>query len=211
MALARALAVEPKVLLLDEPFGALDAKVRKELRRWLRRLHEEIHVTSIFVTHDQEEALELADRVVIMSNGRIEQTGTPEEVYEQPANSFVFRFLGSVNAIPARVAGGSVSIGDSRFIAGQGQADETDGTAFVRPHELEVIDGLPNGPVLTGQIRHIQPVGSVVRLEVLTPDNADALEVELTRERYGQLRLAVGKTISLRPRRLQVFPPDYSI
>ena len=211
VALARALAVEPRVLLLDEPFGALDAQVRKELRSWLRRLHDEIHVTSIFVTHDQEEALELADRVVIMSNGRIEQTGTPEEVYEQPANSFVFRFLGSVNAIPARVAGGSVRIGASEFTAGQGQADEPEGMAFVRPHELEVIQGPTHEPVLTGKVRHIQPVGSIVRLEVLTPDSADALEVELTRERYGQLQLKVGTTISLRPRRLQVFPPDYSI
>jgi sulfate/thiosulfate transport system ATP-binding protein len=211
VALARALAVEPKVLLLDEPFGALDAKVRKELRSWLRRLHDEIHVTSIFVTHDQEEALELADRVVIMSNGRIEQTGTPEEVYEQPANSFVFRFLGSVNAIPARVADGLVEIGTARFTAGQDQADEPAGVAFVRPHELEVVPEPAHAPVLTGTIRHIQPVGSVVRLEVLSPDSVDALEVEITRERYGQLQLKVGKTISLRPRRLQVFPPDYSI
>jgi sulfate transport system ATP-binding protein len=211
VALARALAVEPKVLLLDEPFGALDAKVRKELRRWLRRLHEEIHVTSIFVTHDQDEALELADRVVIMSNGRIEQTGTPEEVYERPANPFVFRFLGSVNAIPASAAGGSIHIGDAAFTAERKQADEPEGMAFVRPHEFEVIDGPPNGPVLTGKIRHIQPVGSVVRLEVLSHDCLDALEVELTRERYSQLELAVGNSVSLRPRRLQVFPPDYSI
>src|SRR5471032_3503474 len=134
VALARALAVEPKVLLLDEPFGALDAKVRKELRRWLRRLHDDLHVTSIFVTHDQEEALEVADQVVLMNKGNVEQIGAPQEVYDRPASPFVFEFLGDVNLFSGRVREGTVTIGDTKFSLGEntGEAD-TAAVAFVRP------------------------------------------------------------------------------
>src|SRR5215472_13006595 len=136
VALARALAVEPKVLLLDEPFGALDAKVRKELRRWLRQLHDEIHITTLFVTHDQEEALEVADRVAILHDGRIEQIGTPEEIYDHPASPFVYDFLGRVNMFSDRVKDGAVLIGGTEFAApGTSGEPDTDAIAFVRPHD----------------------------------------------------------------------------
>src|ERR1039457_5226595 len=137
VALARALAVEPKVLLLDEPFGALDAKVRKELRRWLRNLHDEIHITTLFVTHDQEEALEVADRVAILRDGRIEQIGTPEEIYDHPASPFVYDFLGNVNLFSGRVREGTVIIGETEFAVEEtvGGTD-TDAVAFVRPHDI---------------------------------------------------------------------------
>ena len=139
VALARALAVKPKVLLLDEPFGALDAKVRKELRRWLRRLHEEVHVTSVFVTHDQEEALEVSDRVVIMNEGRIEQSGTPEEVYDRPATPFVYGFLGDVNLFHGRINQGRVDIGVSKLDAPEWpDAHDQAGLAYVRTYEVEL-------------------------------------------------------------------------
>src|SRR5690606_36995176 len=148
IALARALAVEPRVLLLDEPFGALDAKVRKELRRWLRRLHDDLHITSIFVTHDQEEALEVADSVVLMHQGRIEQIGTPAEVYKHPATPFVYGFLGSVNLFHGRVDGGTVRVGEDTVPhEGSGFANGADVYAFARPHELRI---LINGDATAG-------------------------------------------------------------
>jgi sulfate transport system ATP-binding protein len=140
IALARALAVEPRVLLLDEPFGALDAKVRKELRRWLRRLHDELHITSIFVTHDQEEALEVADRVVLMDHGKVEQVGTPEEVYRHPASPFVYGFLGSVNLFHGRVENEAVHVGGERLSADKVALDAgSEVVAFARPHELNIV------------------------------------------------------------------------
>ncbi|MEY3285430.1 MAG: hypothetical protein RL500_160, partial [Pseudomonadota bacterium] len=146
IALARALAVEPQVLLLDEPFGALDAKVRKELRRWLRRLHDEVHVTSVFVTHDQDEAMEVADRVVVMNQGRIEQQGSPDEVYDHPANPFVLQFLGDVNLFHGRVGHIGMSGGDAEV-------------SFVRPHELEVVAeaGPETWPVTLSQTLTVGP------------------------------------------------------
>ena len=184
VALARALAIEPRVLLLDEPFGALDAKVRQELRRWLRRLHDEIQVTSVFVTHDQEEALEVADRVVIMNDGRIEQIGTPEEVYDNPANSFVCRFLGSVNLFRGRV--------DNNVVG------------YVRPHDIEVERHADDG-ALEAVVRHVQVVGPVVHVDLLRKDTGDALEAQLTKEHYHRLRLEIGERVFVRPRHLQVF------
>ncbi|HAM73758.1 MAG TPA: sulfate ABC transporter ATP-binding protein, partial [Verrucomicrobiales bacterium] len=147
VALARALAVEPKVLLLDEPFGALDAKVRKELRRWLRELHNQMHVTSIFVTHDQEEALEVADRVVVMNHGRIEQIGRPHEVYDNPANPFVFNFLGNVNLFRGRIDAGALTVGESRFPLRGTEAGvkDAEATLYFRPHDVTVTT-LPTGP-----------------------------------------------------------------
>src|SRR5690554_6513772 len=140
IALARALAVEPRVLLLDEPFGALDAQVRKDLRRWLRRLHDEIHVTSVFVTHDQEEALEVADRIVIMNRGNIEQIGTPEEVYDHPATPFVYQFLGQVNLFHGRVARGKAHIGALEIpVPEHAETEDSAAIAYVRPHEWEVL------------------------------------------------------------------------
>src|SRR6185503_15435191 len=145
IALARALAAQPKVLLLDEPFGALDAKVRKELRQWLRKLHDEIHVTSVFVTHDQEEAFEVSDRVVVMNRGRVEQQGSPEEVFEHPANAFVMDFLGNVNVFHGRVEGGRAMLGDVAVTDLSDQHEEGRSVAaYVRPHELE-IDRRPRG------------------------------------------------------------------
>src|SRR5687767_5647112 len=139
IALARALAVEPKVLLLDEPFGALDARVRKELRAWLRRLHDDIHITSVFVTHDQEEALEVADRVVVMNEGRIEQIGTPDEVYERPASPFVYEFLGKVNLFHGRLHRGRAWIGGVEIDAPEHtEAEELAAIAYVRPHDIEI-------------------------------------------------------------------------
>ena len=151
VALARALAVKPKVLLLDEPFGALDAKVRKELRRWLRRLHEEVHVTSVFVTHDQEEALEVSDRVVIMNEGRIEQSGTPEEVYERPATPFVYGFLGDVNLFHGRIHQGRVNIGESELDAPEwADAQDQAGVAYVRTYDVELAPVPSSGIVTRG-------------------------------------------------------------
>ena len=140
VALARALAIEPRVLLLDEPFGALDAKVRKELRRWLRRLHDEMGLTSVFVTHDQEEALELADRVVVMSNGQIEQVGTPEEVYDHPATPFVYEFLGHVNRLPCTVARGRARVWNQEFGVDTAPVEQIErGLAYVRPEDIEIV------------------------------------------------------------------------
>jgi sulfate transport system ATP-binding protein len=193
IALARALAVEPKVLLLDEPFGALDAKVRKELRRWLRRLHDEVHVTSVFVTHDQEEAMEVADRVVVMNHGRIEQQGTPDQVYDHPATPFVLQFLGDVNLFHGRI--------------GQGQIDEGD-VSYVRPHELEVVaEADPDTwPVTLSQTL---TVGPNTRIEFKRDGAEGFVDVELPRAAYVALRERVpldpGARVHLRPRRITRF------
>jgi sulfate transport system ATP-binding protein len=165
VALARALAVEPEVLLLDEPFGSLDAKVRKELRRWLRRLHEEIHVTSVFVTHDQEEALEVADRVVVMNEGRVEQIGTPAEVYDRPASPFVQSFVGDVNLFHGRL---------------------------VRPHDVVLSRTNAGNGAIPVTVRHIRPSGAVVRLELDRVDEPQTIEAEVARERFLELALHEG-------------------
>ena len=183
IALARALAVEPKVLLLDEPFGALDANVRRELRRWLRRLHDEIHLTSVFVTHDQEEAIELADRVVIINHGIIEQDGTVDEVVEHPATAFVMNFFGTVNVFP----------------------DQGGRATYVRPHEVELsrTPGGPNGSV-PGTVDDIRPAGAVVRLVLLTAEGAP-IHVEMTRDRFGALALHKGELLHAAPSQLRSF------
>ncbi len=168
MALARALAVEPSVLLLDEPFGALDAKVRKELRDWLRRLHDEVHVTTVFVTHDQEEALEVADRIVVINNGRIEQIGTPDELYDQPANDFVMSFLGPVTQLNGHL---------------------------VRPHDIEVFAGDP-GEATQGQVVRISRVGFEVRVEVAAGNQT--VLITQTRPQFASLNVAEGSAVWLR-------------
>jgi sulfate transport system ATP-binding protein len=213
VALARALAVQPRVLLLDEPFGALDAKVRQELRRWLRRLHDDLHITSVFVTHDQEEALEVADRVVVMNQGRIEQDGTPEEVYEHPANPFVFNFLGSVNLFHGRVHDGEATMGPLAVSAPEhaGSLDRP-AVGYVRPHDLEVVRHKNGGTSIAAAVRHISPVGPVIRLELQRADTGDLIEAELTRERYRELELRTGENVFVKPRKLKVFvDEDYSI
>ncbi len=164
VALARALAAEPKVLLLDEPFGALDAKVRQELRQWLRRLHDEIHVTSVFVTHDQEEAFEVADRVVIMNKGRIEQVGSPAEIFEHPANAFVMDFLGNVNVFHGSVQGDRAAIDTLQVAFPMSGQQSGDAKAFVRSHELEIQRERNGRPALKAHVVHINPARPVVKV-----------------------------------------------
>jgi sulfate transport system ATP-binding protein len=196
IALARALAVEPKVLLLDEPFGALDAKVRKELRRWLRRLHDEMHVTSVFVTHDQEEAMEVADRIVVMNEGRIEQQGAPDQVYDHPASPFVLQFLGDVNLFHGRLG----------HAPGGSTAPEE--VSYVRPHELEIVAeaGDEAWPVTLSQTL---TVGPNTRLEFRRDADGSYVDVELPRAEYvalrERLRLEPGRQVHLRPRRVTRF------
>ena len=190
IALARALAVEPKVLLLDEPFGALDAKVRKELRRWLRRLHDELHVTSIFVTHDQEEALEVADRVVVINQGQIEQVGTPQDVWEHPASPFVHGFLGDVNLIP--------------------------GVGYVRPYDLDVQRYAPGSQGIVVQLDRAITVGPLTRLELLPVDDIQPpgnphrdpiIEAQIPAQQFRDLGLKEGETLVVTPRRARLFEP----
>jgi sulfate transport system ATP-binding protein len=205
IALARALAVEPKVLLLDEPFGALDAKVRAELRRWLRRLHDEIHVTSVFVTHDQEEALEVADKIVVMNKGRIEQQGSPEQVYDNPANPFVYEFLGNVNLFHARIKQGKAEIGQLSVASPEfSDEQEESGFAYVRPHEIDLLLK-PADEALEAKVDLITIVGPNVRLELLAKDSQQLIYVELARDRFKQLGLSVGQQAWVKPRYTKVF------
>jgi sulfate transport system ATP-binding protein len=211
VALARALAIEPKVLLLDEPFGALDAKVRQELRQWLRRLHDEIHMTSVFVTHDQEEAFEVSDRVAVMQRGRLEQVGTPQEVFEKPANRFVIDFLGNVNVFHGRVEDGRARWRDFQFdLPDSEQAEGAPVAVYVRPHELE-IERYSNGvPSLRGRVERINAAGPVAKVSVSADFGID-LNVELPSERYAELQLVRGDTVYVSPRRARVFTPEYVI
>jgi sulfate transport system ATP-binding protein len=200
IALARALAVEPRVLLLDEPFGALDAKVRKDLRRWLRRLHDEMHTTSVFVTHDQEEAMEVADRVVVMNEGRIEQVGAPDEVYDRPATPFVLQFLGDVNLFHGRLG------------HAPGGATAAEEVSYVRPHELQVLAQPEEGSV-RATLSQSLTVGPNTRLE-FQRDDGSYVDVELTRAEYQRLRerlgLEPGSALHLKPRRVTRFVEDAS-
>jgi len=208
IALARALAVEPKVLLLDEPFGALDAKVRKELRRWLRRLHDELHVTSIFVTHDQEEALEVADRIVLMNKGNIEQVGSPADVYNQPASPFVYGFLGNVNLFRGRVHEGVLEADGVTFDAPEhGGAKDAKGTGFVRPHDIEIDRYLPDidSDGIVAVIRRAHAIGPLAQLDLQREDNGDLLEAVVPSERYAELGVAEGDRLVVRPKRLRIF------
>ena len=204
VALARALAVEPRVLLLDEPFGALDTKVRKELRRWLRRLHDEVHISSVFVTHDQEEALEVADRVVVMNHGRIEQIGTPDEVYSSPASPFVYRFLGNVNVFHNRLHGAWAKIARDVPEA-PGEHGQT--LAFVRPHDID-IESTPCEGGIEATVQDTHAIGPLVRVELAQA--AGPVEVELTRERADALRLQKEQHVWLKPRQVKLFnvPPE---
>ena len=208
IALARSLAVEPRVLLLDEPFGALDAKVRKDLRRWLRQLHDDIHLTSVFVTHDQEEALEVSDRVVVMNRGVIEQVGRPEEIYEHPASPFVTQFLGDVNLFHGRVGANHVEIGDyAHPLDGQAPAGKGEASVYIRPHDLE-ISREAGQALAAGTIEHIHSVGPIVRVELRRQGSGELIDAALTRDDYQQLRLALGDTVYVRPRKLAVFLDD---
>lgn len=217
IALARALAVEPKVLLLDEPFGALDAKVRKELRRWLRRLHDDLHVTSIFVTHDQEEALEVADRVVLMNRGQVEQIGSPQAVWDHPASPFVYGFLGDVNLFHGRAHAGEMHIGDPEQglrLASPEHADANDAKAFayVRPHDLDVqpyVQGTGQSGLVAKLLRAVV-VGPIARLELQPLDttatgSTEVIEAHLGAQEYAARPLREGDVVVLTPRKARVF------
>ncbi len=223
IALARALAVEPQVLLLDEPFGALDAKVRKELRRWLRRLHDELHVTSIFVTHDQEEALEVADRVVVINKGQIEQVGTPQEVWEHPASPFVYGFLGDVNLFHGRAHEGEVHL-DGMQLQSPEHAGVQNARAFayVRPHDLDVQRYSPGQDLDEGgrtrglvvQLARAIVVGPIARLELIPAedtkpsDNSNKdpiIEAQIPAQQFRDLGFREGETLVVTPRRARVF------
>lgn len=205
IALARALAVEPKVLLLDEPFGALDAKVRKDLRRWLRRLHDELHVTSVFVTHDQEEALEVADRVVVLNAGQVEQIGSPTEVYDHPATPFVYEFLGDVNLFHGRVHDGHANIGDAQVLLPEGAARQDAAIFYVRPHEIDILRENPNGGSIAAKVFDVRPLGATVWVELERRDGQGIVEVEMVRDRYTDMKLQPGEPVYLQPRRIRVF------
>jgi sulfate transport system ATP-binding protein len=219
VALARALAARPRVLLLDEPFGALDARVRKELRGWLRRLHDEIHVTSVFVTHDQEEALELADRIVVMSEGRIEQVGTPEEVYHHPVNPFVMKFLGQVNLFHGRIEEGELVLGKSDLLAQQGQKAEAGApqkpiVGYVRPHELDIVRLLNGEPGMPARVLRINAAGHQVQIEAFLVGEERSIEVILSQERHNELGLKPGEDVFVKAKKVKVFqetPLDYTI
>ena len=212
VALARALAAEPKVLLLDEPFGALDAKVRQELRQWLRRLHDEIHVTSVFVTHDQEEAFEVADRVVIMNKGAIEQVGSPAEIFDHPANPFVMDFLGNVNVFHGHVQDGRATLGSIEVAYPEYTAQESRAaTAFIRSHELEILKVKNGRPSLEAKVTHINPARPVVKVRVYSEAFGVLLNVDVSWDRFAELKLAPGDVVHVSPRQMRVFVQDYVI
>jgi sulfate transport system ATP-binding protein len=205
VALVRALAAEPRVLLLDEPFGALDAKVRLELRQWLRRFHKEIGVTTILVTHDQEEAFEVADQVVVMKGGKIEQAGAPQEIFDHPASAFVMDFLGHVNIFHGRMEHGRAVFGKQQLEIGAAAT-----SFYVRPHELEIERRHSDG-ALAAQIQHINPAGPMVRVQLTEIGSGVPILVELTRERFTELSLSNGETVYVHPRQVRYFEPDYTI
>jgi sulfate transport system ATP-binding protein len=211
IALARALAVEPKVLLLDEPFGALDAKVRKELRRWLRRLHDDLHVTSIFVTHDQEEALEVADRVVLMNNGRVEQIGSPQEVWDHPASPFVYGFLGDVNLFHGRAHEGEMRIGGDSAVSLNSPehqfVQDSKAFAYVRPHDIEVKRYSTGDAGIKAKLTRAIVVSPTARLELVRWRDSDAsvIEVQIPASQYQSLGLKEGQLLLLTPKRARVF------
>jgi sulfate transport system ATP-binding protein len=202
VALARALAIEPRFLLLDEPFGALDARVRQNLRRWLRRLHDEIKLTSLFVTHDQEEALELADRVIVMNKGRIEQDGTPVEVFHRPKNAFVMDFLGNVNLFHGRIVSGRIVFDQPH--------DGKQTPFFVRPHEIELLPSDPDNSGFPATIRRVQLAGSIAKIELADKSDKEIF-VEMSHEKYTQFHFRVSDTVFVVPKKTVVFQDDYSI
>jgi sulfate transport system ATP-binding protein len=211
VALARALAVEPRVLLLDEPFGALDAKVRQELRQWLRRLHDEVHITSVFVTHDQEEALEVADRVVVMNKGRIEQIGTPEDVYHHPSSPFVCDFLGNVNLFHCTIHYGQAYVGGVPFDLAERPPESTKtACVYVRPHELDLHHEAGGPNRLPATVRLINAAGPQVKVE-LASAWGQTIHAQLSHERHQALALKPNAPVYVTTRQMKIFPaPDGS-
>ncbi|HEX8202433.1 MAG TPA: sulfate ABC transporter ATP-binding protein [Isosphaeraceae bacterium] len=204
VALARALAPRPKVLLLDEPFGALDAKVREELRSWLRRLHDEVHVTSLFVTHDQQEAFEVADQVVVLNHGHVEQMGPPQELYEHPASPFVTEFLGAVNILPAERLLEMESIGEEQPLPMELPGRDDPASVYVRPHDLDITRHRNGRPSWPARVNRLTPLGGLVRLDLVLPDGM-SLHVQITRERSRELALASGDDVFVAPKDMKVF------
>lgn len=207
IALARALAVEPNVLLLDEPFGALDAKVRKELRRWLRRLHDELRVTSIFVTHDQEEALEVSDEIVIMNKGAVEQSGAPQQIYDEPASPFVYGFLGHVNLFHGRIHKGRLQTGHISLDAPEHHdIADAPGTAYVRPHDIDIVPYTEGGADgLRVSLQRVQAFGPLAQLELLCEDTSELIEVVMPSEKFLQMGAGKHEYFIARPRQAHVF------
>ncbi|WP_416673311.1 sulfate/molybdate ABC transporter ATP-binding protein [Egbenema bharatensis] len=198
VALARALAVEPKVLLLDEPFGALDAKVRKDLRAWLRRLHDEVHVTTVFVTHDQEEAMEVSDEIVVMNEGKVEQVGSPAEIYDNPATAFVMSFIGPVNVLPS----------SSHIFQGNG-FDSPHPEVFLRPHDV-MVDVQPNGTTVPARVNRLIHLGWEIQAELVL-DDGQVVTAHLSRDRFDQLKLRPQQRVYVKPKDARAFPLYYSI
>jgi len=197
---------------LTKQLSALEARVRQELRQWLRRLHDELHVTSVFVTHDQEEAFEVADRVVIMNHGRIEQTGSPEDIFEHPANPFVMDFLGNVNVFQGVVQAGRARLGDLEVAYPEyPHAESRAATAFIRSHELEIVRKRNGRPSLEVKVTHVNPARPVVKVRVYSETFGVVLTVDVSWERYAELQPAVGDTVYVSPRQLRVFVQDYAI
>jgi sulfate/thiosulfate transport system ATP-binding protein len=205
IALARALAVEPSVLLLDEPFGALDAKVRQGLRDWLRRLHDEIHITTVLVTHDQEEALEIADRVVVMNQAKIEQVDSPEDVFHHPASEFVVQFLGQVNVFHGRAGAGLARFSQIAMEAPTATAPvETDARVYVRPHELDIRRERNGVPSFKAKILRVNPAGPVARIDLVNAEEKP-VQVDLPIDQLTSLNLQPGEVVHVYPKRARVF------
>ncbi|MBW8887743.1 MAG: sulfate/molybdate ABC transporter ATP-binding protein [Fibrobacteres bacterium] len=210
VALARALAARPRVMLLDEPFGALDAQVRQDLRRWLRNLHDELKMTSVFVTHDQDEAFEVADRVVIMNRGRVEQIGSPEEIFHHPANGFVMNFLGNVNIFHSRIEHGG-GMGQLDLVRpGQAPADSGATSVYVRPHELTLHREREGSNPIEGRVIHVRTIGLSVRVSLATVTGPE-IQVELPQAEFQTLGLRKGDTAFAVPKGAKVFNDDYTI
>jgi sulfate/thiosulfate transport system ATP-binding protein len=198
VALARALAVEPQVLLLDEPFGALDARVRKDLRAWLRRLHDEVHVTTVFVTHDQEEAMEVSDEIVVMNKGKVEQVGSPAHIYDHPASAFVMSFIGPVNVLPS----------SSRIFQNNG-FDSAHPEMFLRPQDV-LVETTPNGTTVAARVNRLIHLGWEIQAE-LALDDGQIVTAHLTRERFDELHLEPQQRVYVKPKDAKSFPLYYSI
>jgi sulfate transport system ATP-binding protein len=208
VALARALAVDPEVLLLDEPFGALDAQVRHELRRWLRRLHTELHFTSVFVTHDQQEAIEVADTIVVLNRGRIEQSGVPGDVYDLPQSAYVHRFLGQVNELRVEWRDGLAHVGPVDISSDPAlPAPGTPLVALIRPHEIDIAGESAGWPAT---VRDVRVIGPIVRLELYADGRpaSEPLEAEISRERFDLDQFRIGQRVGVRFRRWQLYPAD---
>jgi sulfate transport system ATP-binding protein len=213
VALARALATKPSVLLLDEPFGALDAKVRRELRQWLRQLHHDVGITTLFVTHDQEEALEVADRVAVMNKGKIEQMGTPSDVYDHPASPFVQTFLGTVNLFRGRSAEDLQKVGgiEGQINGGDRPAINGKSIAYVRPHDLQISRRVKGAAGLVAEVISTSTAGPTARVFLKINESRELIEAELTRERHRELALSAGEMVLVSWKRARIFADDYSI